>query len=99
MSAKEVFLIGHDSPRFTYDDANRVASCALREAGTPTVVVDLAHTTETTTAALARLVGLRGWLLRHGRDLRMRGPGGPAKGLYEISRLERALPQDHAQLA
>ena len=108
MPADDVFLIRHDSARFTYDDADRAARCARQTAGGQarqppggqaqaagrTVVIDLAATTQTSTGALARLVALRGWLLRHGQDLRMRGPRGPAKGLYEISGLATALPQE-----
>ena len=33
MQANDVFLIRHDSARFTYDDADRAARCARQTAG------------------------------------------------------------------
>jgi hypothetical protein len=42
---------------------------------------------------LAKLVILRGELLKAGRDLRIAGLEGRTKGLYEIYRLDQALPR------
>ena len=59
---------------------------------TRTIVVDLSHARDATTSAFARLVLLRRYLLRTGRDLRLTGLSHRAARLYEVSRLDRVLP-------
>ena len=56
------------------------------------VVVDLADADKATTAGLARLVVLRGRLLRAGGDLRLSHLHGQPRRLYEINRLDGVLP-------
>ena len=95
--------ITNSSECFSYDDACRVSNAALRSAADnatasagrrPTVVIDLTRAADATTAAFARLVQLRRALLRLGRDLRLVGLQGRAKGVYEVNRLGRVLPRE-----
>ena len=76
----------------------RVSDAALRAAAR-TIVVDLSHARDATTSAFARLVLLRRYLLRTGRDLRLTGLSDRAARLYEVSRLHRVLPAWQRQLA
>ncbi len=85
----------HPSSRFTYRHAEGIARRASR--GAPGVVfVDLDGVTDTTTAALARLVVLRGKLLSGGGDLMISGIGGKARNLYAVLRFDKLLPMDAA---
>ena len=93
MVAGSLVTVRHDCESLSYRDASRIARQALADNGATTVLVDLGQTTETTTAALARLIVLRRDLRRTGRELRIRGPSGRARDLYDISRLGGLLPQ------
>lgn len=57
-----------------------------------TVVVDLKHIEDASTAAFARLVLLRRDLLKGGRDLRLCGLHDRAESIWRISRLSSVLP-------
>jgi len=57
------------------------------------ILVDLKSASDATTAGLARLVLLRGRLLKAGRDLLIRGLTGRAEAMYQITRLQRVLPR------
>ena len=89
-----VMNIEYSARRLTYDDASRIAQQVLSAAAlSPSVVLSLEQTTETTTAALARLVLLRKQLLKAGRDLKVIGLSGRANDLYEITRMSGLLPR------
>jgi len=79
--------------RLTYQDVCALARRILDRPRCELFVLDLEQTTDTSTAALARLVGLRRDLLAGGRDLRILGLHGRANDLYELSRLGRILPR------
>lgn len=78
--------------RLDYGDACMLARSIA--AGSSRVVhIHLEQTSETSTAALARLIVLRQRMLASGRDLDIVGLSGRAEALYEISRLGRLLPR------
>lgn len=81
------------SDQFSHEDARAISRWALRRETAHTVVVDLSHATDATTAAFATLVVLRRQLLRDGRDLRVSGLRDRAHYVYAISRLTHVLPQ------
>lgn len=84
--------------QFSHEDANAISRWALGREAPHTVVVDLSHVTDATTAAFATLVVLRRRLLRDGRDLRLSGLRERAHYVYAISRLTHVLPQDRQDL-
>lgn len=77
----------------TYADACRIAVSLASGRKARLIRLDLGQAAETTTGALARLVRLRASLLQNGGDLCVADLRGHAKGLYEIHRMERLLPQ------
>lgn len=79
--------------RFSHEDASAISKWVLRRETARTVVIDLSHATDATTAAFATLVVLRRRLLRDGRDLRVAGLRERAQYVYSISRLGGVLPQ------
>ena len=79
--------------QFLYDDACKIAERAKATTDNKITCIKLEGVTDTTTAALARLILLRRDLLESGRDLRIVGLSGHARVLYEISKLETVLPQ------
>ena len=82
------------SERFSHDDACRVCRDALKkDPDHSTVVIDLRHAREVTTAAFARLVLLRRRLRADGRDLRLTNLHERAESLYEVNRLSAVLPR------
>jgi len=82
------------SERFSHDDACRVCRDALKkDPDHATVVIDLRHAREVTTAAFARLVLLRRRLRADGRDLRLTNLHERAASLYEVNRLASVLPR------
>ena len=91
-------MIGHNSERFNYDDACRMANIA-HETKANCIVINLDRTNWTTTAALARLVLLRRKLLFQGRDLRIVGLHNRANGLYEVTRMTNLLPREQLAVA
>ena len=93
MSAAGVSMVSHGAARLDAIAAAAIAEQVWRAGPAPTVLLDLRWTTETTTAALARLILLRARLLRAGRDLMIVGLRGRAEALYEITRLTRILPR------
>lgn len=80
--------------RFSHAEAHAIAKWVLKRERSRTVVVDLSHADDATTAAFATLVVLRRRLLRHGRDLRVSGLRDRAQWVYTISRLGGVLPQE-----
>lgn len=78
--------------RLSYHDLDGLADSVRRARREQTIIVDLSRAEETTTAALARLVVIRGRLKRAGGDLHLAHLHGRAKGLYEINRLSKLLP-------
>ena len=97
MVAGNVMTIRHAAGRLSADDVAGIMAEALAWSLPRLVVLDLRRTSETTTAALARLVLLRGRLLKAGRDLRLVGLTGQAYALYETSRLSGLLPRGEEQ--
>lgn len=82
-----------DAPgRFTYRQAERIAHSVAGEAGQGIILIDLGGVTETTTAALARLVVLRRKLRHSGCDLMISGIDGRARDLYTVQRFDELLP-------
>ena len=79
--------------RFSYSDACRIASRAARCLGSVELDLDFTDAAEVTTAALARLVILRRALIQRQADLRLMGLHGYALAVYNLSRLDRVLPQ------
>lgn len=92
MIAGNVVRIEYASDNLSYDDARELARQAVAAKEGWTVVIDLGGITETTTAALARLVALRRQLRKTGRELRIVCPHGRAKHLYDVWRLGELLP-------
>ena len=93
MVASSQMILTHQAGRFSYADACRFAEL-LRATQRPRIAfIDLAQTTETSTAALAKLIALRRFLLKTGRDLRICGLRGRAEAMYQIYRLSKLLPQ------
>jgi anti-anti-sigma regulatory factor len=82
----------HDAEQFRHPDAAKIFQCALALRGVKTVIIDLTQVRDATTAAFAHLVLLRRMLLRHGRDLRLRGLRERAARVYEVNRLMEVLP-------
>lgn len=80
------------SERFSHDEACRVARMATARDEGQTVIIDLRHVREVTTAAFARLVLLRRVLRAVGRDLRLTNLHDRAANLYEVNRLMTVLP-------
>ena len=93
MVAEDQVTIRFEGSRLSYLDACQVAEQAGSSDGIRMVVLDLERTSETNTAALAKLVVLRIELLGSGRDLRIRGLSGRANGLYELNRMTSLLPR------
>ena len=83
----------HDATWFSYWDACALAERIATSNYASLVVLDLGQTTETTTAALARLIAIRRDLLKDGRDLRIAGLTGRAYELYRIAGLPGARPR------
>ena len=85
--------IMYNGRQFSYDDAGKIAEKVTATTGNKITCIKLEGVTDTTTAALARLILLRRDLLESDRDLRIVGLSGHARVLYEISKLESVLPQ------
>jgi anti-anti-sigma regulatory factor len=82
----------HDTEYFRHPDAAKIFRWALGARGVKTVIIDLTHVRDATTAAFAQLVLLRRKLLRSGRDLRLMGLRERAARVYEVNRLAEVLP-------
>ncbi len=79
--------------RFSHEEAHAISKWALGRDRSRTVVIDLSHADDASTAAFATLVVLRRRLLSKGRDLRVAGLRDRAQWVYTISRLNDVLPQ------
>jgi len=82
----------HQSELFRQPDAARIFRSVLDLTTVKTIVIDLTHVRDATTAAFAHLVLLRRMLLRNGRDLRLKGLRERAARVYEVNRLMEVLP-------
>ncbi len=91
MTCHEVAIV-HEAERFSHRDACRIFDLVMNSRRAQTIVIDLNRVREATTSAFARLVLLRRYLLKRGRDLRLVGLRDRAAHLYEINRLESVLP-------
>ncbi len=94
MVAGSHLTIAHERDSLSYEDACEIAVRAVAAGRCERTRVELRHVTETSTAALARLILLRRKLLQSGHDLRIVGLRGRAKALYEVSRMGRLLPRE-----
>ena len=93
MVAGNVMTIRHEASSLSYRDVVQIALKIRRcSESLRTVVVDLANTSETSTAALAKLILLRRCLMRSGRDLYVSGLVGQAGAMYMVYRLAELLP-------
>jgi|ETNmetMinimDraft_26_1059896.scaffolds.fasta_scaffold280318_2 ABC-type transporter Mla MlaB component len=79
--------------QFLYNDACEIAERIAATTGKKMTHIRLQGVTDTTTAALARLILLRLDLMKSGRDLQIAGLRSRAKALYEIDKLEGVLPR------
>jgi anti-anti-sigma regulatory factor len=93
----ELYSIVPGGEEFTHHEACRVYERA-QSAAARTIVIDLSRARDATTSAFARLVLLRRYLLRTGRDLLLIGLTDRAARLYEVSRLDGVLPRASLQL-
>jgi hypothetical protein len=91
MPAKQLAIIPKSS-QFSHSEAVRVSQLALSRDNVQTFVVDLKHAKDATTSAFARLVLLRGALLRSGRDLLLTGLHDRPASFYEVNLLSSVLP-------
>jgi len=82
----------HQSEQFRQPDAARIFLSVVAATTEKTIVIDLTHVRDATTAAFAHLVLLRRMLLRNGRDLRLKGLRERAARVYEVNRLMEVLP-------
>jgi len=96
MVASSVTAVRPHTGRLSYHDLDALADSVHRALSERIIIVDLAGAEETTTAALARLVAIRGRLKRVGGDLHLAHLHGRAKCLYEINRLSELLPCEPA---
>ena len=93
MPAQVVAIVPAASPWLSHHEACRIADLAVKKnPRAKTVIIDMKNAIDATTSAFARLVLLRRYLLRTGRDLRLTGLSHRAARLYEVSRLDRVLP-------
>jgi len=76
----------------SYHDAADIAKNVHCGGTSETVLLDLGQTTETTTAAFARLIVLRRKLRMAGCDLRLLHLHGSARQVYEVNRMGDLLP-------
>ena len=97
MVAGETGVIRCEGMRLSYGEADQIAKQALAADESSVVRIDLEETTQTCTAALARLIMLRCALRKTGRDLRLIGLHGPAEALYQVCRLNNLLPRQEIQ--
>lgn len=84
---------------FSYRDACRMAQEAEQATGPGPICLCLENASDTSTAALARLVSLRRKLLRAGRDICIRGLRGRADARYQVCRMSALLPRKAASAA
>jgi len=97
MGGDSVSVVRTRAGRLSYHDLDALADSLHGLAVRGRIVVDLAEADRTTTAALARLVVIRGRLRRAGGDLRLTHLHGRTKSLYEINRLCELLPCEAAE--
>ena len=93
MVAANVATIRHEAKSLSCGDVARLAEQAHGERSAKLILLDLRSTSETSTAALAKLILLRRSLMKGGRDLRVTNMTGGADALYKICRLAGLLPQ------
>ncbi|HEX4124422.1 MAG TPA: hypothetical protein VHY37_06825 [Tepidisphaeraceae bacterium] len=92
MQTKQLSIVPK-SRQFSHSEAVRVSQVALSRHNVHTFVVDLKHAQDATTSAFARLVLLRGKLLKSGRDLLLTGLHDRPASLYEVNLLATVLPR------
>lgn len=93
MAFGSIERIRYAGRRLTDRDVDTIDSRLSKLGHLQAVVIDLKATSETSTAALAKLVRLRSRLLNNGRDLFLYGLKGRANSMYEIYRMAKLLPK------
>ena len=91
MVAFETTIV-HEAEELSHEHAERLSQTAASRRNARWVVIDLAKAEQATTSAFARLVLLRRFLLREGRDLRLVNLRSQTAGLYQVNRLSTILP-------
>ena len=86
------FAIATKAEHFGHEDARAISKYVLQRHTARTVVIDLSHATDASTAAFATLVVLRRKLLLTGRDLQVRGLRERAENVFNVNRLQSVLP-------
>ena len=92
MVAGNLMTIRHDATSLSYRDVVRIDSQIRCSESSGMVIVDLTNTSETSTAALAKLILVRRYLMKSGRDLCISGLAGQPGAMYRIYRLTNLLP-------
>jgi hypothetical protein len=92
MVAGNLMTIRHDATSLSYLDVVRIDSQIRCSESSGMVIVDLTNTSETSTAALAKLILVRRYLMKSGRDLCISGLAGQPGAMYRIYRLTNLLP-------
>ena len=77
---------------FSYEAADAIARAVLADWPGERILLDLSPADRTWTPALARLVLLRRRLRKGGGELAVVPPSGPARGLFDLCRMELVLP-------
>jgi anti-anti-sigma regulatory factor len=88
------FAIVAKAEQFSHEVASAISKWVLHRHNARTVVIDLSHAIDATTAAFATLVVLRKQLLRNGRDLFVRGLRERAENVFNVNRLQLVLPMN-----
>jgi anti-anti-sigma regulatory factor len=91
-ASSQQFELVPASRSLSHTEACRIAHAAMDERRARTVVVDLKNVADATTSAFARLVLLRRFLLKTGRDLRLVNLRDRAANVYQVNRLAGVLP-------
>jgi ABC-type transporter Mla MlaB component len=91
--AERIKRIVYPFEKLRHADVMTIGKDIQRSAGGKVVVLDLRHTKEATTAALAGLILLRQRQIKAGGDILLVGLDGKAQYLYEILRLAKILPR------
>jgi hypothetical protein len=91
-SQQQQFALVAAATSLSHTEACRIAQAAMGERRVRTVIVDLKNVADATTSAFARLVLLRRFLLKTGRDLLLVNLRDRAANVYQVNRLAGVLP-------
>jgi hypothetical protein len=91
-ASSQQFALVASSQSLSHAEACQIAHAAMGQGRARTVIVDLKNVVDATTSAFARLVLLRRFLLKTGRDLRLINLRDRAANVYQVNRLAGVLP-------